>query len=406
MNIDGMGPEIIDLLYANKFVKSFSDIYSLPSVSEKLVGLEKVGIPEVFEVPKIPLERVIYAFKIGYNEITLNNSFAISEKYKSLKKYSEANIKDLISLETLKENSNNPKEKIARKIVDYFSNPIRNEFLSNFGEDILSENGISLKSILMVLNIPFLTERDLDLLINNLDFIYTISKCSFDDYVSIGLDDNKAMALTQFFRSSKNQNTINKLNTLSKTSLQRKSVENLLKSIEESKSQEFSRVLYALGIRYVGENVAKILANEFKSIDVIKSSTIETFTDVDDIGPNIANSLINYFSDPKHIEEIKKLESYGLNFELAEEELKDKNDSKILKGLSFLVTGTLPNLKRDEVKNKIEINGGKFVSSISSKTDYLILGENPGSKLQKAKKIGTKIISEDEFLNIINKEQK
>ncbi len=177
-----------------------------------------------------------------------------------------------------------------------------------------------------------------------------------------------------------------------------KSVQNLLDGIEQSKKVTFDRVLFALGIRHVGETVAKKLAKHFKSIQAISSATFEELCEVDEIGDKIAQSVINYFNDDKNRALIEKLIAAGLNFELKEtEQTKDT-----LKGKSFVISGVFETFSRDELKDSIEKNGGKVVGSISKKTDFVIAGDNMGpSKLQKAQELGVKIISENDYKEMI-----
>jgi len=177
-----------------------------------------------------------------------------------------------------------------------------------------------------------------------------------------------------------------------------KSAENLLKSIEESKNVPFERVLFALGIRYVGETAAKKLAYHFKSIDNLKNATYDELISVEEIGDKIARSIIEYFKNEKNLEIIEKLKKAGVKMELSKDVLK----SNKLKGLSFVISGVFKNVSRDELKNIIEKNGGKVLSSVTSKTNYLIAGENMGpTKLKKAQELGIKIISEKEFFEMI-----
>ena len=177
-----------------------------------------------------------------------------------------------------------------------------------------------------------------------------------------------------------------------------KSIDNLFVSIEKSKEQPFYKVLFALGIRYIGAGVARKLTNAFRTIENLKSKTIEELEKVDEIGPSISISLVQYFSDSNNTALIDKLVGSGLNFE---EDISESNNNNLL-GLSFVLTGSLTRITRDEAKEKIISAGGKFVSSLSKKTNYLVAGENAGSKLEKANKLGVKIISEDEFNNLLN----
>jgi len=172
-----------------------------------------------------------------------------------------------------------------------------------------------------------------------------------------------------------------------------KSAQNLLNGIQESKNQPFDRLLYALGIRFVGRTVARDLATAFKTIEKIATAKEEDLIEIDSIGPRIADSVVNYFSNDKNIKLIERLQSYGLQLKMQE----SSEQSNKLDGLTFVVTGTLPNYKRNEVKDLIEKNGGKATGSVSGNTDYLLAGENPGSKYDKAHELGIKIISEEDF---------
>ncbi len=176
-----------------------------------------------------------------------------------------------------------------------------------------------------------------------------------------------------------------------------KSVENLLKAIEKSKSQPFHRVLFALGIRFVGAGVALKIANHFGGIYQLMNAGKEALESIPDIGERISASLINYFKDEHNREIIEKLMQYGLQFETQ----KSLTSLNKLAGKSFVLTGTLSSMSRNEAKEKIIELGGKLVSSVSSRTDYVVAGENPGSKLARAKELGVKIINEEEFLKLL-----
>ncbi len=176
-----------------------------------------------------------------------------------------------------------------------------------------------------------------------------------------------------------------------------KSAENLVKGVEASKAIPFERVLFALGIRYVGETVAKKLAKAFKNIDALMAASQEKLVAVDEIGERIAESVVNFFSEPANIEIIERLKSYGLQFSLSEEQL--ENQTELLKGQTFVVSGVFETISRNELKKLIEDNGGKVASSVSSKTSFLVAGDKMGpSKRTKAETLGVPIISEQEFL--------
>ena len=179
-----------------------------------------------------------------------------------------------------------------------------------------------------------------------------------------------------------------------------KSVVNLLIGVKASTQIPFEKVLFAIGIRYVGETVAKKLAKFYKSMEALQQASFEQLVEVDEIGDRIAESIIQFFKNPSNNEEVDKLKAVGLQFELSEEQLKNTTDK--LKGLSFVISGVFEKHSRDELKKMIENNGGKNVGSISKKTSYLIRGDNMGpSKLAKAEKLEVQMISEDDFLEMV-----
>ncbi|MDD6357384.1 MAG: helix-hairpin-helix domain-containing protein, partial [Bacteroidales bacterium] len=178
-----------------------------------------------------------------------------------------------------------------------------------------------------------------------------------------------------------------------------KSAKNLVKSIEASKKTPFEKVLFALGIRYVGETVAKKLARKFKSIDALRKATFDELTGTDEIGEVIAQSVIDYFSKQKNVDLIERLEAYGLQMCEKEEQ---QPGSDLLSGKTIVISGTFDYYSREELKEMIERNGGKNGSSVSSRTDFLLAGKNIGpSKLEKAKSLGIKFLNETEFLEMI-----
>ena len=180
-----------------------------------------------------------------------------------------------------------------------------------------------------------------------------------------------------------------------------KSAENIIKGIKASKEVPFERVLFALGIRFVGETVAKKIAKSFNNIEELENADLEKLTSIDEIGEKIAQSILIYFSSPLNVNLIERLKSAGLQLYRKEEDLNEYTDK--LAGQSIVISGVFTHHSRDEYKDLIEKNGGKNVGSISTKTSFILAGENMGpSKLEKAHKLGIKIISEDEFLTLIS----
>jgi DNA ligase (NAD+) len=179
-----------------------------------------------------------------------------------------------------------------------------------------------------------------------------------------------------------------------------KSAQNLIDAIEQSKNQSLDRVIYALGIRFVGKTVARDLAAAFGSMDELMSASEETLTSIDSIGPKIAESVAAFFSKSHNIHIVETLRSHGLTFEKEERE----EASSLLEGKKFALTGSLPTFTRKEATDLIRKHGGDTSSSVSSKTDYLLAGESAGSKYDKARELGIPILNESSFLEMIGEE--
>lgn len=183
----------------------------------------------------------------------------------------------------------------------------------------------------------------------------------------------------------------------------KRSVEKLLESIEESKKRDYSKVLYALGIPFIGKYSGKLLANASGNIDKLMNMSVEELMEIDGVGDKGAKAVYDFFRDSENLQLIEVLRGYGLQFaqEVKEEQ---SSEERIFEGKTFLFTGTLKNFKREEIKEEIEKLGGKNLSAVSKNLDYLIIGEKAGSKLKKAQELGTvKILTEDEFLEICGK---
>jgi DNA ligase (NAD+) len=181
-----------------------------------------------------------------------------------------------------------------------------------------------------------------------------------------------------------------------------KSIDNLLKSVEISKQKPFDKVLFAIGIRYVGAGVAKKLANHFKSIDNLMHASEEEITSVYEIGESISRSLSQFFRNGTNIKIIRELKKAGLNFSFEKSKSAETKDN-FFKGKTFVLTGSLSSFTREEAGEKIENFGGMVTSSVSKRTDYVIYGDKAGSKLDKAKALGIKLLTEEQFIREANK---
>lgn len=184
-------------------------------------------------------------------------------------------------------------------------------------------------------------------------------------------------------------------------SLREKSAQNIVEAIETSKAIPFERVLFGLGIRYVGQTVAEKLADHFESIEKLAEANLETLIEVPEIGERIAESVVQFFNNPESINQIEKLKTAGLNFQIVKKEIVSEGSN--LADKTFVISGVFTQFSRDELKEKIKANGGKVVSSISGKLDYLVAGDKMGpAKLEKATKLEVTIISEAEFLGLLD----
>jgi DNA ligase (NAD+) len=182
----------------------------------------------------------------------------------------------------------------------------------------------------------------------------------------------------------------------------KKSIDNLQAAIEASKTQTLNKLIFALGIRYVGETTAKVLANVIGNLWELKDFSMEQLTALEDVGPKVAGSIYDFFHTPEIIEMLQRLENAGLQFKNEKKEISSPGGT--LNEQTFLFTGTLSKLKRSDAEALVEANGGKITGSVSSKLNYLVVGEDAGSKLEKAKKLNTvKIITEEEFLKMVGR---
>ena len=182
-----------------------------------------------------------------------------------------------------------------------------------------------------------------------------------------------------------------------------KSVDNLLDAIEKSKKKSLANLIYGLGIRYVGIHTSEVITRYYSTLDKFNEARLEELIEINEIGPKIAESIILFFKEKENLAIIERLRSAGLNFSQEEEKTRKEKVARILAGKQFILTGTLKDFTRTQAKEIIIELGGRVTDSVSKKTDYVVAGEDPGSKYQKAQKLGVPIINEEEFKKIINK---
>lgn len=393
MNIEGMGEETIDLLLSRGYIRDVADIYGLPARREELIGLEKILYPESFEVTSIPLEKIIYGFEIGLKNISVRNAELLAS-LGSLQAIGAAGKEKLMALEWAP--SEEP-EKLANRILEYFRMPF-NETL-----DRLKEAGevadIPLDYVIYALNIPGIDMHKADLLASGFDYIYELAVAGEEQMVAVdGISREEAVNVVRFFAGK--EKLVRKLNTLSVYRMQEKSVDNLIAGIERSKSVGFAPFLYGLGIRYIGETASRNLAKSFKTMRNLMDADYEQLKEVEDIGEQMAGSLIKYFAKEENRELVRRLQEFGIKAEIEEK----AGESDVLQDQTFVITGTLSR-PREYFKELILNAGGKVSDAVSAKTTFLLAGESAGSKLKKAEKLGIKVLSEDEFLGMLKPQE-
>ncbi len=385
MNIEGMGEETIDLLLSKKIIGNVADIYGLPSKREELVGLEKIIYPESFEMTSIPLAKVIYAFEIGFKNISVRMAEALADRFGHLKAYVNASREELLAVVR--------DENIVNRIREYFRTPF-NQFLEKLESAGEVEN-IPLDYVIFAFGIPGIDCHKADLLAARFDYIYELSVATPAEIAEVeGISPEEADGIARFFRH--NEKLVRKLNTLNVYRLQEKSVDNLIAGIEKSKSAGFPALLNALGIRYIGETASRNLAKSFRNIRSLMDATYEQLKEVEDVGEQMAGSLLRWFGKEENRQIVKRLVAYGVQAEMEEK----AGESDQFSGMTFVITGTLSR-PREYFKELILNAGGKVSDSVSAKTTCLVAGENAGSKLKKAEKLGTRILSEEEFYDLL-----
>ena len=387
MDIEGMGSETIDLLLTRGFIRDIADIYTLPDRKEELIGLEKILYPESYVMTSIPLGKVIYAFEIGMKNISAKNADVLAEHFGSLTKLSGASKEELMAIGKLQFPSD--REKNVNKILEYFRMPFNEplERLKQAGEvDMLP-----LDTVIYALDIPGIDFHKAELLSVKFDYIYRLYTATPDEIAETDeMSREDAERVYRFLQGK--EKFIRKMNTLSVYRLQEKSVDNLIVGIEKSKQRNLPEFINALGIRYIGETASRNLARHFKDIHKLMDATFEQLTEVEDIGDQMAGSVVRYFERTENREMMERFLQYGISGTIQEEE----GESDQLAGMTFVITGTL-SLPREHFKAIILKAGGKVSDSVSNKTTYLLAGENAGSKLQKAQKLNVTILTEKEF---------
>jgi len=394
LDIEGMGGETIDLLLSHHIIRDVSDIYRLPEKREELIGLEKIIYPDSFEITSIPLAKVIYGFEIGMKNISSRNAAMLASHFGSLQELEEAGRERLLALPW---GDKEDKERNVARMTDYFRMPF-NETLERLkGAGRVAD--IPLDYVIYALNIPGIDWHKADLLASGFDYIYELSVAS-DSLLTVidGISEEDAAQIIRFF--ARNEKLVRRLNTLNVYRMQEKSVDNLLAGIEKSKTAGFAAFLYGLGIRYIGETASRNLAKSFKNMRNLMEADYEQLTEVEDIGEQMARSILKYFAKEENRQLVERLLAFGIRAEVEEK----AGVSDLLDGMTFVITGTLSR-PREYFKEMILNAGGKVSDSVSAKTTFLLAGGNAGSKLKKAEKLEIPVLSEEEFYLKLNKKE-
>ncbi len=388
MDIEGLGPETIGLLYDKKLLTDIPGIFELKNHSKQIIGLETIKLPEeqiLEDHNKIPAERVLYSFK-GSPSLKICKLLIdkISPEY--LFEASPEYISGLLDI-------NIEESRAIHKFLHSYE-----ELKKIFKQLPESEMMFFPSSLLNIL--AGIDKEKAEEIERHYFYLYFIVKAGISGIATIkgiGLSD---LEKTEAFLNDKNID-LQKLNHLNKVSIQKKTFNNLIESIEKCKKAPFEKVLYSLGIRFVGETTAKLLANSFITIDNLIKAGTDELLHINGIGEKIAESVINFFSEEKNISLIEKLKYHGLTFHIDSENI---TTNKTLEGITFVVTGNFGSGEiRNRLKKTIEEYGGKLVSGISKNVNFLLAGEKPGpEKIKKANDLNIKVIGKDEFEHLLS----
>jgi DNA ligase, NAD-dependent len=368
MDIDSMGTERIRALIDQGFIRSYADIYDLEAKEKDLLGLEmsqdqyeKEGSGLLY----ISLEKALFALTEGI-------SFKQIQEY--LTEAAELPLFD--TLQGFQEQIRKWKKKVSSNVgmVDYLIHALKEHADLPKLEDFVP--------VAVVLDI-FLGRRS--------DF-ETILEASKKEGTVHGILLKLEVDIPDEVRE--------RIKKLKANTFQEGVISNMLEGIKASKEQPFEKVLFALGIRNIGENTAQLLARHFGSIEKLQSASSEQLLDINGVGETLVQSIQDFFAQEENLEHIHRLKAHGLHFEIQEDENQPK--SQALAGKRILASGKLENFKRDEIKDFVQAHGGQYISAVSKNLDFIIEGEGMGpSKKEKAEKLGVPMISEEEFLKMV-----
>ncbi len=369
MDIDSMGTERIRTLIDQGYIANPADIYDLEEIQDQLLGLEM----NQDQYQKTD-DDMLY--------ISLTKSFfALTEgiSLTAIQKFCEGNIEIPLEevLENFKSFIRNSNKKVAQNIATI----------------------VKLQEVLKSSGIPKLEDY---MPVSVILFLLVGNRANLEELKAAVQHEGTVHAILLKMALNLTDEQVEKVKKLKANTFQEGVISNMIEGIKTSKVQPFEKVLFALGIKNIGENTAQILAMHFKSIDGLSMATSEELLNVNGIGETLVTSIHDYFSDQANLVMIQRLKEKGLNFEITEVEKELLGNS--LEGMKILASGKLNHFKRDEIINFIEANGGQYLKTVSKGLDFIIEGEDMGpSKKEKAQKLGIKMISEEEFLGMVGK---
>jgi DNA ligase (NAD+) len=369
MDIDSLGTERIKTLIDQGYIRNFADLYDLESKSDQLLGLEMS-------------QDQYQKSDDGYLFISLNKAFFA--------------LTDGISLSAIQKFTQRHVDQPLKQVIKAF------ELFIRTSNKKVAQNVGTLFKLQEILDKSHLPQMEDYLPVPVVLHILIGNWVSLEKLVEVSLHENTVHGIMLKLNSPISSEQENRIKKLKANTFQEGVISNMLEGIKASKSQPFEKVLFALGIRNIGENTAQILAKNFKNIDAIKNATSEDLLNINGVGEILVHSINEYFKDRENLELIDRLRTQGLNFVLVEEEREFQSNK--LEGIKILASGKLNHFKRDEIIDFVEANGGQYLKSVSKALDFIIEGEDMGpSKKEKAEKLGIKMISEDEFLQMVDK---
>lgn len=367
MDIDSMGTERIRALIDQGFIKNPADIYELEDRKHELLGLEMSQDQYETEgdgILYITLEKALFA---------LTEQLSFKQIHDFLIEHAELPLGEM--LRAFQDQIRKWKKKTASNIgmIDYLINNLKEHNLPKL-EDY----------------VPVAVVLDL----------FLSRKVDFQQVLEVSKNEGTVHGILLKLDLDLNQEVTDRIKKLKANTFQDGVIKNMMEGIATSKNQPFEKVLFALGIRNIGENTAQLLARHFGSIEKLKTADAEQLLAINGVGETLVQSIHDFFEDPKNQEIIARLKSHGLKFELDESESKPLGNS--LAGKRILASGKLINFKRDEIKDTVIAHGGQYISSVSKNLDFIIAGEDMGpSKKEKAQKLGVSMITEEEFIKML-----